>query len=57
MRIVIFANGIIEDPEAEIARWVEKEDIVVCSKWGVQPFAEMRAISAAYRRGPGLHKL
>ena len=34
MRIVIFANGIIEDPEAEIARWVEKEDIVVAANGG-----------------------
>ncbi|TFG71246.1 MAG: thiamine diphosphokinase [Anaerolineales bacterium] len=34
MRIVIFANGVIENPEAEIARWVGKEDIVVAANGG-----------------------
>lgn len=34
MRIVIFANGVIENPKAEIARWVGKRDRVVAANGG-----------------------
>lgn len=36
MRIVIFANGIIEDPAAEAARWVRPGDCVVAANGGTQ---------------------
>ena len=34
MRIIIFANGIIEDPTAEAARWVQRGDCVVAADGG-----------------------
>jgi thiamine pyrophosphokinase len=34
MRIVIFANGVIEDPAAEAARWVRPGDCVVAADGG-----------------------
>lgn len=36
MRIVIFANGIIEDPAAEAERWVRPDDCVVAADGGTQ---------------------
>ncbi len=36
MRIVIFANGIIEEPAAEAARWVQPGDCVVAADGGTQ---------------------
>ncbi|MFN2285174.1 MAG: thiamine diphosphokinase [Anaerolineae bacterium] len=35
MRIIIFANGIIEDPTAEAARWVQRGDCVVAADGGM----------------------
>ena len=36
MRIIIFANGIIEDPAAEAARWVRPGDCVVAADGGTK---------------------
>ncbi|MGC9394344.1 MAG: thiamine diphosphokinase [Anaerolineae bacterium] len=36
MRIVIFANGIIEDPAAESARWVRPGDCIVAADGGTE---------------------
>lgn len=34
MRIVIFANGELEDPQAEAARWVRADDVIVGANGG-----------------------
>lgn len=34
MRIIIFANGIIADPEAEAARWIRPGDLVIAANGG-----------------------
>jgi thiamine pyrophosphokinase len=36
MHIIIFANGVIEDPAAETARWVRPGDCVVAADGGTQ---------------------
>ena len=36
MRIVIFANGILEDPASEIARWITSGDLLVAANGGTQ---------------------
>ncbi len=36
MRIVIFANGILEDPASEIARWITSDDLLVAANGGTQ---------------------
>lgn len=36
MRIIIFANGIMDDPRAEIARWVRPGDTIIAADGGTR---------------------